>query len=218
MLDNTFLFEYLEFLLKEKDSYGVSHNGNTNFLFIWEQDNYKDLFKSLLNFTYEKENKNDSLWSRSYLSYIELALIGLNSKEGQEDKQKERDEQKEKAVTLLKEILKENAKDKRKAGYIFQLVVNCFGDIRKEFLEIFLKENKNLEDFKWLSFETNHVVISDAGSGIPALENKIKFYESLLPLFASIDLLEHRLIIEERIKNYKQQIEDSRKRDFIGHF
>jgi hypothetical protein len=49
---------------------------------------------------------------------------------------------------LLKEVFRKNAKDKKRASYIFQIVVNCFGDRRKEFLEIFLMENNNLEDFR----------------------------------------------------------------------
>ncbi|MDQ3750408.1 MAG: hypothetical protein M3367_15545 [Acidobacteriota bacterium] len=119
---------------------------------------------------------------------------------------------------MLKEVFRENAKDKKRASYLFQTVVNCFGDRKKEFLEIFLQENKNLEDFRWLSFDTNHVVMADRGSFVSGYENKVKFYESILPLFNSIDLLEHKLAIEEEIKYCKQSIEREKKRDFIGHF
>jgi hypothetical protein len=214
-LDNNFLFEYLDHLIKEKASFEVLRDGNTDFSFIWEHDDYKDLFNSLLDFTYEKE-KGDSFFRTP--SFIELTFRGLNEEQKDKDKQKIKDKLKERALTSLKQVLKENAKDKRKASHIFQLIVNCFGDKKKEFLEIFLKENKNFEDFKWLDFQTNHVVIADMGSRIPRLESWIKFYESLLPLFNSIDLVEHKLSIDERITYYKQSIEDARKSDFIGHY
>ena len=216
LADNSFIFDFLEFLLSERKSYETLHDGNTDFSFIWEQDNYRDLFKSLLDFIYEKERENQSLWLPSY---IELCFCRLTEDElKDETKKNKRDEQNDKAIPLLKEILKENAKDKRKASYIFQLVVNNFGDKKKDFLAIFLTENKNLEDFKWLDFETNHVVMADMGSEIPRLEYKIKFLESLLPLFNSVDLLEHKLEIKTRIQNYEQDIINARKRDFIGHY
>ena len=215
LLDNNFLFEYAEFLMEEKTSYELLHDGNTNFTFIWDQPNYKELFTSLLDFIYAKEKEKQHFWNPSF---IELVFKNFMVEEKNEEKLEEIDKQRVKATDLLKTLLKENAKDKRKASYIFQLVVNCFGDKKKEFLEIFLEENKDLEDFKWLDFETNHVVMADVGSRIPTYEHKIKFYESLLPLFNSIDLLEHKLIIEEKINRYKQNIEDARKADFIGHY
>jgi hypothetical protein len=202
-LDNNFLFEYLEFLYSGENSSDVFHDREIDWSFIWEQTNYKELFKSLLEFVYKKDKEDVYFWRPSY---IELAFRTLN------------DEQKEKAVNLLKEIMGESASDKNKASYIFQLVVNCFGDKKKEFLEVFLNENKNYDDFKGLPSGINYIVMADMGSRIPNLENKIKFYESLLPLFNSIELLDHKLYIEEKIKNYKQDIEDARKSDFIGQY
>ncbi len=201
-LDGSFLFEYLESLYEKESSFDVFHDGNKDFSFVWEQDNYNELFRSLLNFSYEKEHGEKYFYGASY---IELFLRNLN-------------DEKEKAINLLKEVFQENAKDKNKASYTFQIVVNCFGDRKKEFLEIFLQENKNLEDFRWLSFDTNHVVMADRGSFVFGYENKVKFYESILPLFNTIDLLEHKLAIEEEIKYCKQSIEREKKRDFIGHF
>jgi hypothetical protein len=39
--------------------------------------------------------------------------------------------------------------------------------------------------------------MAERGSIVSGYENKVKFYESILPLFNSLDLLEHKLVIEE---------------------
>lgn len=217
MLDRKFLFEYMEFLLKESSVHSVLSDGNTNFSFIWDQPDYEKLFTSLLEFLYKKENKNRNMFNPSF---IEILLKNFMIEPQNETVKKEIERQKKKAVKLLKKILKENAKDKRKANFIFQLVINCFGDKKKEFLEVFIKANKDFEDFKYLGleFQTNHIVMADMGSSIPRYENKIKFYDSLLPLFDSIDLLDHKAEIQKKINNYNQRIEDEKKRDFIGYF
>lgn len=217
MLDRKFLFEYMEFLLKEKSSHNVLSDGNTNFSFIWDQPDYEELFTSLLDFLYKKEYKNE--YSRNP-SFIEILFHDFMIEPQKNQKQKEIEKRKKKAVELLKKILKQNANDKRKASFIFQLVVNCFGDKKKEFLEVFIKANKSFEDFKYfgVDFQTNHIVMADRGSNIPRYENKIKFYESLLPLFNSIDLLEHKSEILKKINDYNRRIEEAKKRDFIGYF
>ncbi len=202
-LDNSFLYEYLDYLYSEGNSHDVFHNGRNNYSFIWDDENALELFRNLLEFTYKKEEAKQYFWRPSY---IEIFLQNLS------------DAQKEKAINLLKEILKENAHDKNKASHIFQIATNCFGDIKKEFLEAFLEVNKNVDDFKCLSFETNHSVVTDVGNSISIYEHKINFYESLLPLFNSLDFLEHKLAVEETIKNYKQHIESEKRSNFIGHF
>jgi PhoH-like protein len=201
-LDNLFIYEYLDNLYSEENSRDVFHNGRNNYSFIWDDENAVELFRSLLEFTIKKEDEKQYFWGPSY---IEIFLQNLS------------DAQKEKATNLLKELLRENAPDKNKASHIFQIVVNCFGDKKKEFLEAFLEVNKNFEDFKWLSFETNHIVIDDVGS-TSRYEHKIKFYESLFPLFNSLEFLEHKLAIKESITNYKQYIEREKRRTFIGHY
>ena len=187
----------------EENSHDVFHNGRNNYSFIWDDDNALELFRNLLDFTYKKEE------AKQYFlrpSYIEIFLQNLS------------DTQAEKAINLLKELLRENALNKEKASHIFQITTDCFGDKKKEFLEVFLEINKSAEDFKWLSFETNHTVVMDAGGSISRYEHKISFYESLLSLFNTIDFLEHKLSVEETIKYYKQNIESEKRRNFIGHF
>jgi len=217
MLDRKFLFAYMDFLLKEKSSHDVLRDGNTNFSFVWDQPDYEELFISLLEFLYEKENENKDIFSPSF---IELLFKNFMIEPRNEKVKKEIEIQKKKAMKLLKKMLKQNANDKRKASFIFQLVVNCFGDKKKEFLEVFIKANKNFDDFKYLGldFQTNHIVMADMGSSIPRYENKIKFYESLLPLFNSIDLLEHKSEIIKRKNSYNQRIEEAKKSDFMGYF
>jgi hypothetical protein len=115
------------------------------------------------------------------------------------------------------EILEESMGETEKVRFIFQLIANSFPDKRIGFLKLFLETDTDLEHFKKLPFESSHVV-SYSGSAVPIYESRINFYKSLLPLFNSPNLLEHKLGIEEHINGLRQTVEAEKKRDFIGHF
>jgi len=202
-LEKNFLFEYVEYLLNEKNSYEIFHDGSSDFSLLWDDDDFEELFRGLFEFVYTKESE-----TRYFLrpSILELFLRNLD------------DEKKGKAITLLKEILMRDGSDPDRSSYIFQIISNCFSDKRREFLEMFLKENKNVDDFNRLPFDNNHIVMADASTRIPRLETKIGFYESLKPLFDSVDLMKHKLKIEETIIKLKEDIEDEQKRGFVGYF
>jgi hypothetical protein len=202
-LDKAFLYEYLDFLISEKNSYDLLHDGNHDFTFIWKEPGYDQIFRDVFCFIYKKETADKTFWRPSFM---ELFLRDLDD-----------DVLRERALKSLENLFSDFAANDEKARYLFQLISNCFYGKRMEFLEIFLKRNTNFTTFQSLAFETNHI-IAVTGSRIPALESKISFYEAMLPLFSTVDLLEHKLEISERIQRLRDAIEDAKKSDFIGHF
>lgn len=200
-LDSEFLFEYLDFLYGREDSFRVFHNGNIDFSFLWEKDDYRDLLFSVFEFTYDREKNTRFFWGPSFFELFFRNLTGTIQG---------------KAFDLLKGLMEKNAENIEKVSHISQIVANCFPEKRKNFLASFLAKNKKFEDFKLIEFENNHIIAMQ-GSAVPRYEKRISFYESLLTLFNSVDLLEHKLCVEERIKSYKVTIEEEKKRDFMEY-
>jgi len=54
------------------------------------------------------------------------------------------------------------------------------------------------------------------GSLVPILRDRVSFWESLLPLMDTVDLLRHKQYTEHHIQMLRTEIEREKKNDFIG--
>lgn len=202
-LDESFLKDYIDVLGELEDSFRIFHNSSINFAFIWNNENYDEKLTELLKYIQEKEKDN---WRLAGSSFGELFFRNIKD-----------DEAKERSITFIKNFIGKNALNADLMSLVFKIIANTMKDKTKDFLEVFLQKNRSIEDFKQLSFKDSFGV-SWRGSAVPVYESIVAFYESLLPLFNSADLLEHRLRIEDQIKYYKEDIERHKKKDFIGHY
>jgi hypothetical protein len=202
-LDESFLKEYIDVLSEQEDYFRILHNSSINFAFVWKKENYDEKLGELFNYIQEKEKDN---WRIFGSTFGELFFRNIKD-----------DETKEKSINFIKRFIEENAQNADLMSFIFKIIATTMKDKIKDFLEIFLRRNRNLEDFKRLSFEPSFGV-SWTGSAVPVYEEKVNFYDSLLSLFNSADLLEHRLILEDKKKYYREEVERHKKKDFIGHY
>lgn len=201
-LDEKFLKEYINVLSEQEETYRIINNTDINFAFVWKKENYNENLIELFKYIQEKEKDS---WQVRLSNFGEIFFRNIKD-----------NETKEKSINFVKRFIEENAQDADLMSFIFQIIANTMKDATKDFLEIFLQRNRNLEDFKQLSFENSFT--SWSGSAVPLYEEKVNFYDSLLPLFNSADLLEHRLIIENQKKCYREEVERHKKKDFIGHY
>jgi hypothetical protein len=201
-LDESFLKDYIDVLGELENNYRIFNNSSINFAFVWKKEDYDKSLIKLFKYIQEKEKDN---WRLFGSTFGELFFRNIKD-----------DEIKEKSMNFVKRFIEENAQDADLMSFIFLIVMNTMKDLTKDFLEIFLQNNRNFEDFKQLRFDSGGG--SWSGSAVPMYEGKVAFYELLLPLFNSADLLEHRLIIENQIKYFREDIERHKKKDFIGHF
>ncbi|NES91632.1 hypothetical protein, partial [Okeania sp. SIO2B9] len=95
---------------------------------------------------------------------------------------------------------------------------------RYQFIDLFCQYNQNFEYFKKLPIEPyvkNHKELSSedyilsSSKNIEATHKIVEYLESLLPIFNTIDLLEHKQYLEKEIKYFEKWIEDEKKRNFI---
>jgi hypothetical protein len=89
-------------------------------------------------------------------------------------------------------------------------------DRRCAHITIFLEHNNSFDDFKELPLEP--AISGWSGSAVPMLQGKINYYESLLPVCNTIDLLKHRQYLEQQISYLRKEIQRGKKKDFTEDY
>ncbi|HHT9767957.1 TPA: hypothetical protein ACT9HU_001874, partial [Legionella pneumophila] len=82
-----------------------------------------------------------------------------------------------------------------------------------ELFKEYVKQKPGLEGFK-LAVSTQ-MVMSWEGSRVPALIKENNILKNILPLLNAIELLDHKLFLEQRIEDLEQSIEIEKKRDIL---
>ncbi len=114
---------------------------------------------------------------------------------------------------LLSEISKKNT-DKDFMILLFSVIAEFKSERRINFYKKFLELNKNFDDFENLRFLPTLKAEVFSGSKEPLLQEKVDFYEKIVSLCDSTELLEHKEWIEKIIKDKNSEIELWRKTDF----
>lgn len=199
-IDPTFIYRYIDWMYQSHE-YLSHHDDQRNYNFLWLMDNYEAVMSGVLEYIFQKER--DILTLESYL---ETFLIRHSEKI---DKVAE-----ERKLKILSQYIKTFHGDRERMKFVFGAVARVFSHKEKELLAVFLKSNKNYEDFDTLPLESGSW--AGTGSFVPAFESKIRFLESLLSVLPKdIAMLQHRLRIEEMISRWKKDIEEESRRNFL---
>ena len=108
----------------------------------------------------------------------------------------------------LLEKLYESSSDVEKCRKLIDVVATVLPDWKLEFILNFLKENKNVEDFKKIHLFPSFC--SWTGSEVPLILSKIDFVKSLKDRLKGVDYIDHRDYLEEKrrsLKKYQEQVE-----------
>jgi DNA polymerase III delta prime subunit len=196
-----FLFKIID-CIYESERWPDSHTNMPELDFLWERDNYINDIEKYGKYVYIKEKDSygfgDNIFCKLFLK---------------EKGKKEVDELIEKKQTFIKHTILNNIDDIKYSCFIFNLANFMTENFRRELLSIFLQNNNNYDDFKTLDYELT--TRSWSGSRVPILEREKNYLISILPLFNSVELLEHRAYAEEQIEHKNQSIEYEKKRDFL---
>ncbi|PHR71494.1 MAG: hypothetical protein COA66_09170 [Arcobacter sp.] len=193
--DNAFIIEYLEY-----DKGNLKKN--KEFEVLWHRDDYNQVITDVVETMYKKKYR--------YISEIRLFF---NFKKRNDDYLEISQKQKD----FLKNLIEKNIEENEKIAYIFsQLISDLKEENKKEFLDIFLTLNNNINDFKQISLEPSHM--SWQGSAVPMYKKRLDFLVSILDLLKGVDYLEHKKYIEDKIELKKRAISEEKKRDFLTDF
>ena len=201
-----FITEYLSHLYESNErlsKFDSSHRYSA----LWEMDEYASIISEALEFIYQKEKDTYVIESYANVFFVYESNTGsINGDSSVNDKREK----------LVADYIEKHHADGDRMEFIFNIVVNSFQSKRRDFLEIFLRFNKNFEDFRNINIEPSSW--GGMGSMIPILEKKAEFLESLLPLFSGINFLKHKIHVNDQILGWKTRIERESKKEFVEDF
>lgn len=100
-----------------------------------------------------------------------------------------------------------------KCRKLILVVVTVLPECKLEFIIEFLKDNKNIEDFKKIYLFP--MSCSWSGSEVPLILKKIEFLKLLKDSLKGIDYIEHRKYLEELCMKYEKYKEEVELREYI---
>jgi len=202
-IDNKFLVKYLENRFLNLDRFHIADD-HKDYSFIWNLPEYKEILDESIQFIIQGDKKKRV--TSLYNSYINNFFRSKNI-----------DSLKYKMIEYLKLFISENTGDTSELSPIFELITEIFPDERKMFIELFVSINKSIKDFTELNIDDITGVYS-VTSERQVYEDRITFWESLLPLFNSVELLDHKIYVQEMISSCKESLKWREKRRFLSLF
>jgi hypothetical protein len=198
-MDCDFAIEFLEFLYEQNDFLPESE-AHRDYSFIWESEDFEKQMRVAIEFGYQQQKK-----SYHFRNYVKI-YFGKSEKESVYQTIKK----------FLSEYIQNNAADKDKIEFIFEVISDCpnLHNEIKDYLAVFLENNKSYEDFRLLSLKSSYGA-TWMGSAVPMYQGEIAFYESLLPLVEALDFIEHKNAIERLINRLRKTIENTLKDEFV---
>lgn len=202
-IDPDFILEYIDKIFADRQSRWISKYDDTrDYSFLWLRDDYESLMTGVAEYLYDKEKE---LWGTYMITFFGVRENGKNTDQNSEIVARQ--------DLVLEKLIKKNNQDSDFMTFVFGTIVEFPPEKRRRFIALFLSQNKKYEDFKRLSLEPS--TKSYSGSAVPALQEDVDYYESLLPLLDGVEFLQHKQFLERTIQRLHSQIEYEKKRDFI---
>ncbi|NET74754.1 hypothetical protein [Okeania sp. SIO1F9] len=212
--DQYFIIEYIDWVYDEERKFS-NFRDDLNYTFLWKHENYQELITQVVEHIYQREKElSNSGFRNTILERIFVLEVTEEEKVVFEDRQNQ----------LLKSVIENRYTDIDLLQLLFSVTTTFPYERRYQFIDLFCQYNQNFEYFKKLPIEPyvkNHKELSSedyilsSSKNIEATHKIVEYLESLLPIFNTIDLLEHKQYLEKEIKYFEKWIEDEKKRNFI---
>jgi len=200
ILDNDpeFIERYLDDKFSRK-SYLGRYDDNRDYSFIWLRYDYLSIMQKIIDviFKYRQDGR--------CLGYSEIFFNKSAHSQDDKDIIRRQDE------FLIGEI-SSKFNDNDFMCFIFAIIAGFESERKLILYKTFLDKNNEFGDFKNLPFEK--MFSSWSGSAVPMLQEKIDFYQLIIPICNSVEYLKHRQFIEQRIQEIRKAILFEKKRDF----
>ena len=127
----------------------------------------------------------------------------------------------QKTINIIEQFIDKYFTDNEMMIFISRLICefnsdeseNANIDTRAHLYAYIISKNNDYELFKSLKFEKN--LRMSHGSWVPVIQRDIEFYEKLMSMMDTANLLKHRTFINEMIDDLKSRINREKKFDFM---
>jgi hypothetical protein len=203
-LDRDFIIDYIDWKYETSEKGWLSsHDVGRDYSFLWELDNYQEILSKVVDHVYSFERGG-----YSSLDPILGAFFG-----GEEKEETLKGERLGKQDNFLLSLIEERGEDAEFIRYLFRLIA-CFSPGRRiQYVEQFVSKNDDINVFRRLNLEPSSW--SWSGSQVFLLQERADFWDSLLSVMSTKNLLEHKKLVEDQIRLLENQIDREKKSDFI---
>lgn len=200
-LDEDFIIEYVDHLCKAK-KHIRGYDSACDYSFIWKRDDFEHVITRISEyiFGYEKKERLHSVTDLAI--FFELKGNDKNNLDlmGKQD-------------SVLHHLIENKYGDTDFMKMVFSVVVQFPTERRVPFVSAFLGHNDDFSAFEEIPLEP--YVHSWNGSAVPMYQDRLEYFESLIPLTNTSRFLQHKQCIEQEIQSIRAQIEREKKRDFM---
>jgi len=174
-----------------------------NYAFIWRRGDFIRVMEQIVD-AVTTHGKNRLI----YDPYLQRLFILHEGTADIDDLHKHQDE-------FLDDVIRRRHNEKDLMMVLFEVISGFSPERRRARLETFVLHNKDHEMFERLPTQSSST-IAFAGSAVPGLQRRLEFFESLLPILGTVELLRHRQYVEQRIQRVRDQIEAEKRSDFMS--
>lgn len=202
-LDPAFIEEYIACEYSRAKHGSLSRRrDHRDFTFIWTRPDYEQIMDKVIDCILR--HKHVFMPIGPYLGTFFYPWA--NSKQASTEVLKKQD-------GYLLRLIDERSDDSVFMEYLFGVISRIAPERRYQFVARFVQRNGSFEAFKRLPLEPIGGWVW--GSQVSMLQECVNYWESLLPIFNTVELLPHRQYVERRIRGLRAQIEREKKNDFI---
>ena len=204
-LNPAFITKYIAWKYENSEHGRLSsHDDHRDYSFIWSRPDHEEIMDKLVESLYAPQLDR--------FTYIEpyLKRFFLTRGDDREPEGVERERQ----DTYLIRLINQRSEDVDFMEYLFGVIAHFPPHRRGQFIKRFVQLNSNFEAFTRLPLESS--IWFWSSSEVPVLQGRKDYWESLLPIMNTVDLLPHKQYVEHQIRRLQDQIEREKKSDFIG--
>ena len=206
--DSDFIHRYIINILNALGNYVANIDMNTDFSILFNRKDHEEIFLKIIETIHKIPDKKFIFGKGEFLKSF---FMGFHSP--LLDAQK--------TINIIKKFIDKYFLDKERMIFISGLLCefnndeseNAEIDTRVHLYTYMVSKNSDYELFKSLEFEKNSRTAH--GSWVPVIQRDIEFYEKLMSMMNTANLLKHRTFINEMIDDLKSRINREKKFDFM---
>ena len=206
--DSDFINRYIANILKTLSNGVSSVNMHTDFSILFDRKDCNTVFLKIIETIHKIPDKKFIFGKGEFLKSF---FMGFHSP--LLDAQK--------TINIIEQFIDKYFTDKERMIFISRLICefnsdeseNANIDTRAHLYAYIISKNNDYELFESLKFEKN--LRMSHGSWVPVIQRDIKFYEKLISMMNTANLLKHRTFINKIIDDLKRRIDREKKFDFM---
>ena len=206
--DSDFIHRYIINILNALGNGVSSADMHTDFSILFNRKDHEEIFLKIIETIHKIPDKKfvfgKGEFLKSFFMGFHLPLLDA-----------------QKTINIIEQFIDKYFTDKERMVFISRLICefnsdeseNAEIDTRAHLYAYMVSKNSDYELFKSLKFEKN--LRTSHGSWVPVIQRDIEFYEKLMSVMNTANLLKHRTFINEMIDDLKRRIDREKKSDFM---